>query len=221
MNRSTTIPYLVESAAPLSSADDQRQTLARILTPEVRIVICRRPIATEITRDLDRLVTDGTLTTSMRLTVTVGEPPALPGLRAAGAVDWLTDLAYLVEIYGQLCSCAQVRLRLEVIHRAMCPRFHVDRVGIRLLCTYRGPATEWLDDRFADRTRLGVNGHGLSDEESGLIRDPAAVHRVPPFAIVLLKGDLWPGNAEQGLIHRSPAPLDDEAPRVLVALDAI
>jgi hypothetical protein len=112
-------------------------------------------------------------------------------------------------------------LRLEVIHRAMCPRFHVDRVGIRLLCTYRGPATEWLDDRFADRTRLGVNGHGLSDEESGLIRDPAAVHRVPPFAIVLLKGDLWPGNAEQGLIHRSPAPLDDEAPRVLVALDAI
>ncbi len=221
MNRSTTIPYLVESAAPLPLADDERQTLARILAPEVRIVVCRRPVVTEITSGLDRLVADGTLAASLRLTVTVGEPPALPELRAAGAVEWLTDLAHLIEIYGQLCGCAQVELRLEVIRRAMCPRFHVDRVGIRLLCTYRGPATEWLDDRFADRAWLGVNGHGLSDEESGLIRDPAAVHRVPPFAIVLLKGELWPGNAGQGLIHRSPALLADEAPRVLVALDAV
>jgi hypothetical protein len=47
------------------------------------------------------------------------------------------------------------------------------------------------------------------------------VYRVPPFAIVLLKGELWPDNAGQGLIHRSPALLADEAPRVLVALDAV
>lgn len=120
-----------------------------------------------------------------------------------------------------MCGCAQVELRLEShpsghVSPFSCgsgrhpPTLHLSRAG-----------HQWLDDRFADRAWLGVNGHGLSDEESGLIRDPAAVHRVPPFAIVLLKGELWPGNAGQGLIHRSPALLADEAPRVLVALDAV
>ena len=222
MNPSATPPYLVESDAPSSVVGrDERRTLARILAPEARLVVCRRPAAAAITRGLDRLIADGTLASSLRLTATVGQPVTLPGVRERpDAAEWLADLAHLVEIHGQLCGCARVGLRVEIVDRALCPRFHADRVGIRLLCTYRGPATEWLDDRFADRTRLGVNGHGLADEASGLIRDPAAVQRLPLFAIALLKGEAWPGNAGHGLIHRSPAVPAGEGPRVLVALDA-
>ena len=222
MSPSATPPYLVESDAPLPVGGDERQTLARILAPEVRMVVCRRPATAAITCGLDRLIADGTLTSSLRLTATVGQPVTLPGVRERpDAAEWLADLTQLVEIHGQLSGRAQVGLRVEVVDRALCPRFHTDRVGIRLLCTYRGPATEWLDDRFADRTRLGVNGHGLTDEESGLIRDPAAVQRLPLFAIALLKGEAWPGNAGHGLIHRSPAVPAGEGPRVLVAIDAL
>ena len=44
---------------------------------------------------------------------------------------------------------------------------------------------------------------------------------MPPFAVALLKGDLWQGNAGRGIIHRSPSMPLDQVPRVLVAIDAI
>lgn len=203
-------------------AENARQVLAHIFDPEVSIAIYPRSSINPITRGLDQLIADGTLGAGLRLTVEAGQPLPLPQWpETPGITEWLMDIAYLVEIYSELLGCRQVRLRLEVVRRAMCPRFHVDRVGIRLLCTYRGSATEWLDDRYADRTRLGANSQGLPDEESGLIRDPAAVHRASPFAIVLLKGALWPGNESRGAIHRSPTVPAAEAPRVLVALDAL
>ena len=66
--------------------------------------------------------------------------------------------------YWRLPRFYAVGLRLEIIERAMCPRFHVDHVGIRMLCTYRGPGTEWLDDEAADRNFLGARGSGLRSE---------------------------------------------------------
>ncbi|MEF8706149.1 MAG: DUF1826 domain-containing protein [Candidatus Accumulibacter sp. UW27] len=42
-------------------------------------------------------------------------------------------------------------MRLDVVRQAMCPRLHVDRVGIRLLCTYRCPGTEWVESAAVDR----------------------------------------------------------------------
>ena len=103
----------------------------------------------------------------------------------------------------------------------MCPRFHTDRVGIRLLCTYRGAATEWLDDVQADRSKLGGASSRLSDEASGLMRDPAQVGHAEPFDLVLLKGCAWPGNELKGAIHRSPAVPTHTAPRVLITIDAL
>ncbi len=101
---------------------------------------------------------------------------------------------------------------------AMCPRLHVDRVGIRMLCTYRGPGTEWVDDAAVDRRFLGAASGGKPDEVSGLLRPGHRIERVPPFAVALLKGSLWQGNGGRGIVHRSPGV--GEGLRVLVALDA-
>lgn len=142
--------------------------------------------------------------------------PDLPGRQSL-----VNDIAFLVALYGDLLGCERVALRLEVVGRAMCPRFHTDRTGIRLLCTWRGPATEWLEEAGADRSKLGAGAHGLDDACSGLILDPRRIGQVAPHAITLLKGDLWQGNAGHGVIHRSPAVPTDAAPRVLLALDAV
>ncbi len=90
-----------------------------------------------------------------------------------------------------------------------------------MLCTYRGPGTQWLDEGCADRAFLGSRSGGQPDDVSGLIRDTAGIHTAPSFAIVLLKGDRWQGNAGRGIIHRSPLVGGSEAPRVLVAIDAV
>lgn len=108
-----------------------------------------------------------------------------------------------------------------MVNRAMCPRFHVDHVGIRLLCTYRGPATEWLEDACADRSKLGPAPPDVSDENSGVVLNPAGIHRAAPYAIVLLKGSRWQGNEGRGIIHRSPIVPSNTVPRVLLSLDAL
>ncbi|MEO6546288.1 MAG: DUF1826 domain-containing protein [Nitrospiraceae bacterium] len=138
-----------------------------------------------------------------------------------GQEAFVADLNQLVGIFADLLDCPSIGLRLEVVNRAMCPRFHVDHVGIRLLCTYRGPATEWLEDTCADRSKLGPASPDDFDENSGVIMNPAGIHRATPYAIVLLKGSRWQGNESSGIIHRSPTIPSNTAPRVLLALDAL
>lgn len=145
--------------------------------------------------------------------VAFGELAELTGFDA-----FVADVTELAEIYTTLMGCDVLGVRLQVLRKPMCPRFHVDRVGIRLLCTYTGPATEWLDDTAADRALLGPGAKGLADADSGLIRDPHLIHGMRPGDVALLKGELFPGNEGRGVIHRSP---HGNTPRLLFSLDAL
>lgn len=153
----------------------------------------------------------------------LGPDEALPASAlpdAPGREALLADIAWQAELMRDLLDCESVGLRLEVLRKPMCPRFHVDRVGIRMLCSYRGSGTEYLDGTRADRSRLGLAG-GASDESSGLILNAEGIVQVPLHALTLLKGSAWPGNAGHGAIHRSPAVEEQYMPRVVLALDAI
>ena len=192
-----------------------------IFDPDAQIAIHPRQIDRAIVAWLNAAAHGGLLGNGFRTGLGAGERLAddlLPDLPCRELLA--TDISDLAEIYCELLGCPQAGVRLEVVAGAMCPRFHVDRVGIRMLCTYRGPGTEWLDDSDADRRLLGRRAEGASDESCGLILDPRAVQMVPPFAIALLKGSLWQGNAERGIIHRSPVVTLPESPRVLLAIDA-
>ncbi|MGJ7530660.1 DUF1826 domain-containing protein [Variovorax sp. GB1P17] len=143
----------------------------------------------------------------------------LPLLRGRGAL--MQDIEGLAGPLRDVTGACAARIRFDVISGVHCPRLHVDNVKARLLCTYRGAGTQWLDERDADRSKLGGGAAGLSDEASGLILRPAAVRTLPPFAIALLKGARWPGSEELGAIHRSPSVSPLHGPRVLVAIDAL
>ncbi|MGF1642291.1 MAG: DUF1826 domain-containing protein [Thiotrichales bacterium] len=200
----------------------QISDLTAIFEPEVQVCWLPREPLGAIADYLDRASAPGRLRGTERQVIAAGTLPGFAGLpEAPGYADLRRDAAALIELFTTLLGCPGVGVRLEVLERAMCPRFHVDRVGIRLLCTYRGPGTEWLDERCADRRWLGLAGHGKDDAESGLIRDPAGIERAPTFAVALLKGSAWQGNAGRGAIHRSPAVPIEAAPRVVLALDAI
>lgn len=197
--------------------------LASVFEPAVQIVRLAREPDAAIVRELDDVLRTGSLGCGGRAVLAANAPfdgAVLPPLDLCQAL--CADLGGLTALYADLMGCPAVGLRLEVMERAMCPRFHVDRVALRLLVTYRGPATEWLDDAAVDRSKLGGGGaDALPDAQCGLVLGPGAVGRARPYDIVLLKGCGWPGNEARGAIHRSPAVPAGLAPRLLLAVDAV
>lgn len=209
------------SAEPRLHRCAELTELTTIFEPDCNAAVLPRTLPEALTRYLDDPRVHALLGNGMRTRVRCNQTlpaetlPATPGREAL-----LDDIRGLTEIMGDLLDCDHVGLRLEVLRKAMCPRFHVDRVGIRLLCCYRGNGTEYLQGSHADRSKLG-HAAVSDDEDSGLILDAAGIHRAPRYAITLIKGAAWPGNAEHGAIHRSPQVLPDDAPRIVLALDAI
>jgi hypothetical protein len=194
--------------------------LIGIFEPDVQLAIWQRPVDQAITDYLEASRLH--LGSSLRRSLAAGESPDLSDLPAGPGRDALAaDMGNLAELLGDLLDCPHIGLRLEVIGKGMCPRLHVDRVGIRLLCTYLGPGTEWIADTRADRSRLGSGAGGLPDEVSGLFGTDTRIESVASFSVALLKGCLWQGNGGRGVIHRSPAIPADALPRVLLALDGM
>ena len=130
----------------------------------------------------------------------------LPGYRA-----FCKDVACLTAIYRDLFELERAGLRLRTLDHAMCPKFHVDSVTCRLVCTYGDVGTEWLDDAYVDRRKLGSGSGGLSDELSGLIMDTDAIQSIPAYAIGLLKGSCWEGNEQHGAVH-----LNEQLPQTFI-----
>ena len=159
------------------------------------------------------------LAASQSISVKILAENILPN--CTGRVRFLAELDCLTSLYVDLLGCPSIGVRLEVLNHAMCPKFHVDKTGIRLLCTYVGAGTQWLDDTYADRTKLGMASANMEDAISGVILDTIGIHQVENFHIALLKGSLWQGNGMRGVIHRSPAVLNDDHARVMLAIDAI
>ncbi|MEL6792362.1 MAG: DUF1826 domain-containing protein, partial [Pseudomonadota bacterium] len=76
-----------------------------------------------------------------------------------------------------------------------------DNVVARLLCTYRGPGTQY----------------GVAD--SG--EDPGEIYETAEGAPILLRGELWRGDAPSGLKHRSPPIEGTGVARLVLVLDPI
>jgi hypothetical protein len=107
-----------------------------------------------------------------------------------------SDIGELARLYARLLRLTRVRIRLETVTTDACSRFHVDRVRLRLLTTYVGPGTDWLDVTAAPEDRI---------------------RRLPEGAVALLKGSLWPGSS--GCPHRSPPIKGTGRHRLLLSID--
>ncbi len=140
----------------------------------------------------------------------------LPLPEGPGLARFREEVAGLVELYADLFDAERVGLRLNVLEAPMCPRFHVDKVGVRLLCTYVGAGTDYVDEAEVRRARLGVPL--VEGEEDGAVRPGAGLWRMPAFSVGLLKGEAWPGNEGRGVVHRSP-PGDER--RMLLSIDLL
>ncbi len=171
------------------------QSLHRVHDPAIGLVLWHRPMRAPLSISVRALlalppfseITEGSPDIAVRQML-----HALPG--AIGCLG--ADLARLVGHFAAVTGQPTLRIRLEHVTDDACRKFHVDAVGLRLLCTYAGLGTEWID--------------------------PAgSVHRMAPLQVGLFKGAAYPDNAPC-IWHRSP-PVAHRPPsrrsRLLLCLD--
>ena len=65
---------------------------------------------------------------------------------------------------------------------------------------------------------MGHNSQGRSDKDAGVFIHPRVIQQVGTQDVVLLKGEAWEGNEQNGAVHRSPMPIAGES-RLLLTLD--
>jgi hypothetical protein len=192
--------------------------LAAVFLPDVAVAYWPRRIDPGLDTYLEAVLATGGLGAGARWVIDVDGPhefPELPGLPNKNTL--CDDVAFLGRLCADLVGCSRLGVRIEVLDRAMCPRFHVDRVGLRLLCTYLGPGTEYLDastPTSSDPSAVAPVTARATDQGERIVRFPRG-------AVVLLKGDAWPGNEGRGAVHRSPAVRGNDAKRVLLAIDPL
>lgn len=140
--------------------------------------------------------------------------PPVPKRLLAARSAFADELRRLIGRFAAAADIMAIRVRLEVERDDRCRYFHTDRIGLRLLCTYLGPGTEWVPDAFANRSALG------GGDNAAIVPDPRRVERLAPFWVGLFKGDLHPDCTGRGCIHRSP-PIEHSrnAARILLTID--
>lgn len=202
--------------------DDRFDVLTRIYDENVNLVVYEREVTAEIVKYSNELMNQDDLFSFTQI-VKLDEveqrlETSLPDYEFKSS--FISDIYNACEIFSVLFDQKNIGLRMAVLDRAMCPRFHVDNIPCRLLITYADTGTEWLCEDNLNRKKLGRGNNGLPDNESGVYGDAARINQVNSYDIVLLKGETWPKNAGNGIVHRSPE-VNVKKPRLLLSLDFV
>ncbi len=200
----------------------QSTVFADIYQDGTNISIWQRDLSMALQHDLAALMKSGRALRSAMTVSPQNAEAAINELLGCGNQHHALskDIAELVDMFCVLFDLKQTGLRLTTLDRAMCPRFHVDHVPCRLVTTYQGVATQWLPHHAVDRSKLGRGNQGLPDEQSGIYLNESDICQLTTGDVALLKGELWEGNENAGLVHRSPTVTEGE-PRLLLTLDFI
>ena len=85
-----------------------------------------------------------------------------------------------LELFARMFDQKDIEVRIELTDRQSCPKFHCDNVFVRMLVTYHGPTTEFIDRR-----------------------DPETIFKAPVASVVFLKGHK-DTTYQDRILHRSP-----------------
>ncbi|MEL0630526.1 DUF1826 domain-containing protein [Psychromonas aquatilis] len=221
MSHSTIAPCSIQTSF-LSSIASESAILNEIYNPKHNIAIWQRALPSTLTADIDKMLAAGE---SIALVKSVSPEETAEYIRyklsdydCAAALS--EDIALIVDMFCCLFNVKAAGMRLTALDTAMCPKFHVDQIPCRLVTTFSGLATQWLESQpseGADTAHTSANTiAGLSE----LNDTEFTVQQMQAGDVALLKGSGWEGNENRGLIHRSPA-LETNERRLLLTLDLL
>ena len=186
---------------------DRPEDLAAFLQPGVAAAIWRRQPMPGFQSWIDALPDDVLPSARVILRPDAVRDVARAICEAAGLPDsddrarLIDDIAAQAHVFAGLMRARWLRLRLDRVTGNACRRFHIDAVTARLVCTYRGPGTQY-----------GISRDGA---------EPARVFSVPTGAPILLRGTLWRDGPPSGLLHRSPPIEGTGQVRLVLVLDPV
>lgn len=177
--------------------------LEAIHAPEVAVAVWRRSLDPSLAHWLD--AQPGARIPQARFIAPVSALPealvsALDELPAGPERDALaTDMADLAQRFATIAVASHVRVRVDAVKDDACRKFHQDSVALRLLCTYRGPATEW----------------GYAEPR----QEPEAIRSLSRGEVSIWKGSKWRGGPRHNMVHRSPPIAGAGVVRLLLVVD--
>ena len=185
--------------------------LTAIGEPSTDLVIWKRALPLQLRDWLNQIPVSAL--PDLRVLIKPGElRPALEpllskcGMRAGDMRDLLiADIAKLVQVFSRITTSAHVDVRLERVEDDACWKFHRDSVDARLLTTYRGPATEWVQPEHGERAILEQESFSGPLEHLG-------VHDVALFTGT-------EAGTGMGIVHRSPPIVGTGFTRLLLCLN--
>jgi hypothetical protein len=190
--------------APGAHIGDHPAALAAIRAADCNLAIWRRapfgdfsPLTEADPQDLRLESGPAEVSDTLRQALAEG------GFRGAALHETLVaDAAILAGLFCEALDLARFELRLEVVRTDSCRKFHADYVNARLITTYAGLGTDWLDAADADRVAAG--------------HTPQNINRMHAFDVGLFKGKLA---TDRPAIHRSPPIAGTGAARLLMVLN--
>ncbi|MAY72698.1 MAG: hypothetical protein CME82_14745 [Halomonas sp.] len=227
MSLPSSLPSCVVDAPPATSFETQPSAhwalgndvsiLPRIFEHDISITVMQRTLSPSLEHSIQAQceterrwsfqwlgVPDDAMKRELRRSMPVQE-------QAGPLVD---DVLLVTQAMAMLFDTDTLGVRLRLLDSAMCPRFHCDKLPVRLVTSYRGPGSEWLPESAVNRAGLGAP----SPNKPETLRQPHAIERLASGDLALLKGDGWSGNEGRGLVHRSPAQQAGET-RLLLTID--
>ncbi|TVR80640.1 MAG: DUF1826 domain-containing protein [Saprospirales bacterium] len=127
----------------------------------------------------------------------------------------LNDICSLLELFKEITQGEYFKLLLATVNTNMCRRFHTDLNDLRLLCTYSGPGTLWLEDDNVDRLALNNGGNNES-----IVIDKNRIKHAETGHVVVLKGALYGKVGTRAIVHRSPTIEESGESRLLLRIDS-
>ena len=190
---------------------DAAEGLAAINEPDMALVIWRRALPSCLQTWLDQV--DASSLPHLRVLVRPGDlgravEPHLDeiGMPPGDMRDLLVrDVADLVSTFAGIARSDLVDVRLERVSHDSCWKFHRDFVEARLLTTYRGPGTEWVQPIHAERALRAQR------------RFKGPLEQISGNDVALFKGNR--GGPGSGIVHRSPPIAGTGCTRLLLALN--
>jgi len=193
--------------------------LARIRDRAVNLVVWRRTLATCFP------ARDAELSSRYGVDVVIdtegGGLPRCPALEASirrECAPFDDDVLTLADWFARLVGRSAVRVRLDSLAGDAPPVFRVESEPLRLLVTYAGEGSEWVENSGVCRAQLDRPRRSFDEANRAIVRPGAAVYRSRPGWVLLQKGDDYPGNAGHGIVHRPSPGSGASGPGLLLTL---